>query len=63
MDDTNDKYTEIACSIIDVFEDVLEKNNIIIPDKFRNGDDDESNIFGDTYWYINEKIIDIIKKL
>jgi hypothetical protein len=63
MDDTNDKYTEIVCSIIDVFEDVLEKNNIIIPDKFRNGDDDESNIFGDTYWYINDKIIDILKKL
>ena len=38
----------IAATIIDLFEDLLEKNNVTLPDIYRMGDPDESRIFVDT---------------
>lgn len=54
------KLTQIAASIIDEFEEVLEYNDITIPDKHRDSDcDDESKIYGSTYY----KLEDAIKKI
>jgi hypothetical protein len=51
----------IADGIIDVFEDILDKNNISIPDKFREGNEDEANIYGSTYEEMYERVDNLIK--
>lgn len=49
----NDKtklYTHnLAAAIVDDFENVLDENNITIPDNSRTGEKDEARIFGETY--------------
>ena len=40
---------EVAKDIVEVFEDLLEDNNISIPDIFREGNDDEARLYGQTY--------------
>ena len=43
-------YTkEVAKDILETFEDLLEENNISIPDKYREGDDYEARLYGATY--------------
>lgn len=53
----------IAANIIDLFEDLLEKNNITLPDACRIGDPDESRIFGDTYYTLEDSIVRILERL
>lgn len=53
----------IAATIIDLFEDLLEKNNVTIPDIYRMGDPDESRIFGDTYYALEDSIVRILERL
>lgn len=53
----------IAATIIDLFEDLLEKNNVTIPDIYRMGDPDESRIFGDTYYTLEDSIVRILERL
>lgn len=52
----------ITISIIDIFEDVLEEKNITIPDEFREGNSDEARIFGDTYYRLEESIMELLTK-
>lgn len=40
---------EYAITIIDIFEDLLNKHDIAIPDKFREGNEDEASIYGETF--------------
>ena len=43
-------YTkEVAKDILEPFEDLLEENNISIPDEYREGDDYEARLYGATY--------------
>ena len=53
----------IAATIIDLFEDLLEKNNVTIPDIYRMGDPEESRIFGDTYYTLEDSIVRILERL
>lgn len=53
----------IAANIIDLFEDLLEKNNVTLPDARRMGDQDESRIFGDTYYALEDSIVRILERL
>lgn len=53
----------IAATIIDLFEDLLEKNNVTLPDIYRMGDPDESCIFGDTYYTLEDSIVRILERL
>ena len=53
----------IAATIIDLFEDLLEKNNVTLPDIYRMGDPDESRIFGDTYYTLEDSIVRILERL
>ena len=43
-------YTrEVANNIVEAFEDLLEENDITIPDEDREGNDDEARLYGTTY--------------
>lgn len=51
-----DIILQFSCSIINVFEDELQSRNIYLSDKFREGDESESCIFGETYFKIEDDI-------
>lgn len=57
-----DKITELACDIIDIFEELLDKFDITLPDKWREGEEDEARIFGDTYSTLELNIIERLKR-
>ena len=54
--------TDIADDIIDIFEELLDRLNITIPDKWREGEEDEARIFGDTYYELEDKIAKRLRK-
>ena len=61
MSKDNEVYPRsVADSIVDVFEDVLDKNHIYIPDNTRKGNDDESCLYGDTYFDVLDKVETIV---
>ena len=51
----------VAAEIIECFEDLLEKHNIIIPDEDRTGTEDEAPIYGCTYGDLLGEIASIIR--
>lgn len=51
-----------ADDIIDIFEELLNRLDITIPDKWREGEEDEARIFGDTYYELENKIVERLKK-
>ena len=61
------KYDDVdlrstADDIIDIFEELLDRLNITIPDKWREGEEDEARIFGDTYYELENKIVERLRK-
>ena len=48
--------TDTADDIIDIFEELLDRLDITLPDKWRDGEEDEARIFGDTYYELENKI-------
>ena len=54
--------TDIAADIIDIFEELLDRLDITIPDKWREGEEDEARIFGDTYYELENKIVERLKR-
>lgn len=54
------KERQLAIDILDLFEDVLAEHNIYIPDDYREGDESEACIFGDTYYALEERITEFI---
>lgn len=52
----------LADDIIDIFEELLDRFDITLPDKWREGEEDETRIFGDTYYELEDKIIERLKK-
>ena len=54
--------TNTATDIIDIFEELLESLDITLPDKWREGEEDEARIFGDTYYELENKIVERLKK-
>ena len=51
-----------AADIIDIFEELLDRLDITIPDKWREGEEDEARIFGDTYYELENKIVERLRK-
>ena len=51
-----------AADIIDIFEELLDRLDITLPDKWREGEEDEARIFGDTYYELENKIIERLRK-
>ena len=51
-----------AGDIIDIFEELLDRLDITLPDKWREGEEDEARIFGDTYYELENKIVERLRK-
>ena len=61
------KYDDVdlrstADDIIDIFEELLDRLDITLPDKWREGEEDEARIFGDTYHELEDKIVERLKR-
>jgi len=56
------KNRELAADIIDEFEDLLYKKNIIIPNQDREYNSNEACIYGCDYYDLEDKIIEILNK-
>lgn len=61
MNNTN-SLIDTADDIIDIFEELLDRLDITLPDKWREGEEDEARIFGDTYYELENKIIERLRK-
>ena len=60
LNETN--LTNTADDIIDIFEELLDRLDITLPDKWREGEEDEARIFGDAYYELENKIIERLRK-
>ena len=54
--------TNTADDLIDIFEELLDRLDITLPDKWREGEEDEARIFGDTYYELEDKIVERLRK-
>ena len=54
--------TNTADDIIDIFEELLDRLDITLPDKWREGEENEARIFGDTYYELENKIVKRLKR-
>ena len=61
MNNTNN-LIDTAGDIIDIFEELLDRLDITLPDKWREGEEDEARIFGDIYYELENKIVERLKK-
>lgn len=61
MNNTNN-LIGTADDIIDIFEELLDRLDITLPDKWREGEEDEARIFGDTYYELENKIVERLKR-
>ena len=59
----NENINQAAFDILNVFEDVLSKHNIIIPSEDREGDKSEACLYGSEYYAAEDEIKDILAKL
>ena len=59
---TTNNLIDTADDIIDIFEELLDRLDITLPDKWREGEEDEARIFGDTYYELESKIVGRLKK-
>ena len=59
---TTNNLTNTADDIIDIFEELLDRLDITIPDKWREGEEDEARIFGDAYYELENKIVERLKR-
>ena len=60
LNETN--LTNTADDIIDIFEELLDRLDITIPDKWREGEENEARIFGDAYYELENKIVERLRK-
>ena len=51
-----------ADELIDIFEELLDRLDITLPDKWREGEEDEARIFGDTYYELENKIVERLRR-
>ena len=61
MNNTNNPI-DTADDIIDIFEELLDRLNITLPDQWREGEEGEARIFGDTYYELENKIVERLRK-
>lgn len=54
------KVRRIANEICELFEDILDKHNIDIPDEDREGNEGEARIYGMTYAELEDKVKEIL---
>lgn len=61
--DADESIKECVAAIIDVFEEILDANDIDIPDENREGNEEKARIYGKTYYYIEDKIKEILSQM
>ena len=54
------KVRLIANEICELFEDILDKHNIDIPDEDREGNEEEAHIYGMTYAELEDNVKEIL---
>ena len=59
---TTNNLTDTADDIIDIFEELLDRLDITLPDKWREGEEAEARICGDTYYELENKIVERLRK-
>ena len=59
---TTNNMINTADDIIDIFEELLDRLDITLPDKWRKGEEDEARIFGDAYYELENKIVERLRK-
>ena len=59
---TTNNLINTADDIIDIFEELLDRLDITLPDKWREGEEDEARIFGDAYYELKNKIVERFRK-
>ena len=57
-----DKEREIACEILDEFEELLDYHQIDIPDDERESGAFECRLYGGTYYKLEDRIVEILNK-
>lgn len=57
------KLREYSVDICELFEDLLEENDITIPDNEREGEPDEARLYGTTYADLEYKVLNILNEL
>ena len=60
--DTTNNLINTADDLIDIFEELLDRLDITLPDKWREGEEDEARIFGDVYYELENKIVERLRK-
>lgn len=57
------KLRQFSADICEVFEDLLDKHNITVPDKNREGDETEARLYGDEYSDTEDYVTQILSHL
>lgn len=57
------KLREYSVEIVELFEEILDKHNIMIPDEDRTGDEGEACLYGTTYSYLEDDVLQILCRL
>lgn len=56
------KAQDVAINIISIFEHLLDKYDIDIPDENRSGEESEARIYGESYYDLEKNILDELEK-
>lgn len=57
------KLREYSVEIIELFEELLDKHDITIPDEDRTGDESEARLYGCTYYNLEDEVLHILSQL
>lgn len=58
-----EKNRQTAILILDIFEQLLDKYDIMIPDEHRMGEDDEACLFGANYYALEDEITNLLDRI
>jgi len=57
-----ERARQVAIMIFEEFEELLGREGIKIPSNEREGREEEANIYGTKYYYLEDKITEILNK-
>ena len=57
-----EKERELAIKLLGAVEEFLDRHNITIPSKDREGEPDEARLYGDEYYTLEEDFTEQIKQ-
>lgn len=57
------KLRKYSTEILEIFEELLEKHNMTIPDEDRTGDEGEARIYGMTYGNLEDDVLGVLCRL